>query len=299
MQDDLFDINKESPSQLISDYINYLEIEKGLSKNTILAYQNDLISFFDFLENEKEILIYSEIKRKDFSNYTKFLAKKELNPTTITRKIASIKGFFRFLCYKKDVKTNPAIAITSPKLPKKLPKVLTKNEIEKILKNNLNEFEYAVVELLYSAGIRVSELTELELKNLDLKQKIIKVFGKGSKERIVPINEKCCNVLSKYIKKRELIALKNNSKPFLFLDKNGKKITRQKVYKIIKKQGELINKKISPHTIRHSFATHLLENGADLRVVQELLGHSSIVTTQLYTHISKTMLRNVYFSINK
>ena len=280
----------------ISDYIAYLELEKGLSKNTISAYENDLISFCEFIqENSNEL---SNIKRKDFSAYTKHLAKKEITPTTITRKIASIKGFFKYLCHKRIIKNNPAISINSPKLPKKLPKVLTINEIEKILKNNLTTKEKAIIELLYSAGIRVSELCELELKNVDLAQRFIKVFGKGSKERLVPINKNCVEIIKKYLKQRELIALKYNSKPYLFLSDKGKRISRQSIYKIIKKQGENIEKSISPHTIRHSFATHLLENGADLRVVQELLGHSSIVTTQLYTHISKKTLKEVYFKIN-
>jgi len=284
--------------QLISNYLNYLEIERGLSSNTILAYQNDLVDFFNFLDSEKGNVEIDEIKRKDFSSYTKNLARIGLNPTSITRKIASIKGFFKYLCYNRDIKSNPAISIVSPKLPKKLPKVLTVSEVDKILTQGLNPFENAIFELLYSAGIRVSELTGLDIKNVDLNQKMIKVFGKGSKERIIPINNKCVEVLKKYLKQRELISLKFNSKSNLFLDEKGKPISRQKVYKIIKKQGEAIDKKISPHTIRHSFATHLLERGADLRVVQELLGHASIVTTQIYTHISKNTLRDVYFKIN-
>ena len=292
------EIATETISQHISDYLNYLEIEKGLSKNTILAYESDLVALFDYFF-EQQIEDLDNIKRKDFSSYTKFLAKNELNPSTITRKIASIKGFFKYLCHKRIIKTNPTISINSPKLPKRLPKVLNILEIEKIIKQNLNEKDYAIVELLYSAGVRVSELTELELKNIDLAQKVIKVFGKGSKERIIPIGAKCVQSIKNYLKKRELIALKYNSKPYLFLEENGKKTTRQKVYKIIHELGRSIDKNISPHTIRHSFATHLLERGADLRVVQELLGHSSIVTTQLYTHISKKTLREVYFSINK
>ncbi|MBR3604857.1 MAG: tyrosine recombinase [Candidatus Gastranaerophilales bacterium] len=288
----------ETISQHISDYLGYLEMERGLSKNTILAYENDLIALFDFL-SEQNIENLQEIKRKDFSAYTKHLARKEINPSSITRKIASIKGFFKYLCNKRIIKTNPAVSLNSPKLPKRLPKVLNITEIDKILSSNLNEKEYAIVELLYSAGIRVSELTELELKNIDFNQRIIKVFGKGSKERIIPITTKCATVLKNYLKKRGLISLKFNSKPFLFLEENGTKTTRQKVYKIIHNLGKKIDKDISPHTIRHSFATHLLERGADLRVVQELLGHSSIVTTQLYTHISKKTLREVYFNINK
>ena len=282
----------DNTSQLISDYINYLEIERGLSKNTILSYESDLVQFFDYIEKTPD-----EVIRKDFSQYVKYLARKELTPSTITRKIASIKGFFRFLCHKRYIQENPSSSINSPKLPKRLPKVLSISEIDTILKEKLSPFEHAVVELLYSAGIRVSELVNLDIKNTDLKTKMIRVFGKGSKERLVPINSTCVKVIEKYLKERKFLELKMNSN-FLFLDKNGKKITRQKVYQIIRKQGKLLNKHISPHTLRHSFATHLLENGADLRVVQELLGHSSIVTTQLYTHISKKTLREVYFSIN-
>ena len=187
---------------MITEYLSYLEIERGLSKNTILAYQTDLNLFFNFIElvEKKENLSLEEIKRKDFSTYTKYLAKNEINPSSITRKIASIKGFFKYLCFNRDISKNPAVSIVSPKLPKKLPRVLTINEIETILKENLNSFELAIIELLYSAGIRVSELTELQLKNVDLKQKIIKVFGKGAKERIIPINQKCVNILSKYLK---------------------------------------------------------------------------------------------------
>lgn len=285
-------------SQLISEYVSYLEIERGLSKNTLSAYQTDLIAFFNSLEQDESDVKIEKLVRRDFSSYVKKLAREEKNPSTITRKIASLKGFFKYLCFKREIKNNPTVALNSPKNPKKLPKVLTINEIKKILLNELSPLEFSIIELLYSSGIRVSELVNLKINDVDLKQRMLKVFGKGSKERIVPMNEKCVESLKKYYKKREIIALKFNSSNNLFLDDKGKNITRQKVYQIIKKQGELIDKQISPHTIRHSFATHLLENGADLRVVQELLGHASIVTTQLYTHISKKTLRDIYFKIN-
>ncbi len=294
MQDELPNKTTEKDVQLISDYLGYLEYEKGLSKNTILAYRSDLVNFFDFL-NDVEIF---NITRKDFSNYTKFLYKNGFSPFSINRKIASIKGLFKFLCHKKIIKINPAVSINSPKLPKRLPKVLTISEIEAILKNNLPIDELAIIELLYSSGVRVSELVDLKLKNVDLTRKIIKVFGKGSKERVVPINQKCVDILKKYIRQKELTVLKYGQSEYFFTDDKAKKISRQFVYKIIKKQGQLINKQISPHTIRHTFATHLLEHGADLRVVQELLGHASIITTQLYTHISKKTLRDIYFKIN-
>ena len=296
MQNALQNNSISNSTQAISSYLSYLKLEKGLSNNTVLAYQNDLVAFFSFLDDKENL---DEIRRKDFSSYTKYLYKNNISPSSITRKIASIKGFFKFLNYKRIIKTNPTVLITSPKLPKRLPKVLTINEINKIITKDLSPMQKAIVELLYSSGIRVSELVELKYKNVDLSKKIIRVFGKGSKERIIPINKKCSNVLFAYLKQREIISLKYNSFDYFFLNEKGKKISRQYVYKIIRHQGELIDKKISPHTIRHSFATHLLENGADLRAVQELLGHSSIVTTQLYTHISKNTLREVYFKINK
>ena len=285
--------NEDNIVQLISQYLNYLEIERALSKNTILAYQSDLIAFFDFVSD----IELKNLTRKDISSYVKFLARNELNPSTINRKIASIKGFFRYLCFKRYIVSNPTISVVCPKLPKRLPKVLTMAQVDKIIENALDSKEHAIVELLYSAGVRVSELVNLKASNVDLKTRTIKVFGKGSKERLIPINKKCVSVLEKYLNKRKIVELKYGGDN-LFLEENGAKVTRQKVYEIIRKLGKSINEKISPHTLRHSFATHLLENGADLRVVQELLGHASIVTTQLYTHISKKTLRDIYFSIN-
>lgn len=285
--------------QLISDYIQNLELERGLSKNTLLAYENDIMEFFDFF---KEIDNPNEIKRSHFSKYTIYLANNGIKASSITRKIASIKGFFRYICANREINSNPALAISSPKIPKKLPKVISYDEIEKLLKNHLSVKEKAVFELLYATGLRVSELCNLTLKNIDFKSNLLKTFGKGSKERLVPIGKKAKNAVLEYMKERELYIKTNlgsNSKiDYLFINDKCGKISRQWVYNFVKKQGRLINKSISPHTIRHSFATHLLENGADLRCVQELLGHSSVVTTQLYTHISKKHLKEVYFKIN-
>jgi len=285
---------KNENEQYLNEYLMFLELEKGLSKNTILAYQNDIMSFLDFIKTQK----LNETKRKDISQFIKSLAKNEMSASSITRKIASLKGFFKFLSSKEKIEKNPMLSVSSPKIPKKLPRVLTISEIDEILRHHLSLFENTIIELLYSTGIRVSELAKLEYKNINLSQRLIKVFGKGSKERIIPINKKCAGILKKYLKKRETIELKYGKNQYLFLKEDGSKITRQYVYSLIRKQGELIDRKISPHTIRHSFATHLLEHGADLRVVQELLGHASIVTTQLYTHISKNTLKEVYFKIN-
>ncbi len=285
--------------QLISEYLNWLEVERGLSRNTIDAYKNDLIGFFDYFQNIENL---DEIKRNNFSEYTMFLASNNISASSITRKIASIKGFFKYVSANREIKANPALAINSPKLPKRLPKVITFEEIKKLLNNRLTVKEKAVFELLYATGLRVSELVNLEIKNVDFKNNLIKTTGKGSKERFVPVGKKAKAALNEYLKQRELILKtkfgSNYKENAIFINDNGKKISRQWVYNFIKKQGETIHKQISPHTIRHSFATHLLENGADLRAVQELLGHSSVVTTQLYTHISKKRLKEIYFQIN-
>ena len=198
------------------------------------------------------------------------------------------------------IEHNPALSIEQPKLPKRLPKVLSMKEITDLLQANMSTLDTAILELLYAAGLRVSELADISLGNIDLNSKYIRCIGKGSKERIVPIGNKAIIALKNYLKDRDYLVKKYSlSTKFLFIKENGKKLSRQDVYVFINSIGKNINKNISPHTIRHSFATHLLENGADLRVVQELLGHSDVSTTQLYTHISKKRLKEIYFSINK
>ena len=288
--------------ELISDYLNYLEVERALSKNTIEAYENDIFSFLKYLSDNLGVADIGQIKRTHISSYNRYLASCGINPVSIVRKIASIKGFFRYLCVNSVIEKNPALALTSPKISKKLPKVISVKEIEKLLSSHLDIMHKALFELFYATGLRVSELVNLEFKNTDLKTGIIKTMGKGSKERIIPIGSKAKTALKNYFKEREIIIFTNDlgkkNQKYVFLKQNGAKISRQYVYTFIHNLGKKIQKDISPHTIRHSFATHLLENGADLRVVQELLGHSSIVTTQLYTHISKKRLREVYYSIN-
>lgn len=285
--------------ELVCDYLSYLEIERGLSANTIAAYKNDLFLFFEFLG---DIVNMEDIKRSHLSDYIKHLGRNGANTTTITRKIASIKGFFRYLCSVKEIKANPALSIASPKVSKKLPKVMTVSEIEKLFKEKMDTRELAVFELLYATGLRVSELVNLDIKNIDFKNDTIRTIGKGSKERVIPIGTKAKTALKSYLKEREINLQLSNSKKRdetkVFLNNFAEKITRQWVYCFIRNLGDIIHKSISPHTIRHTFATHLLENGADLRVVQELLGHANIVTTQLYTHISKKHLKDVYFAIN-
>lgn len=279
--------------------MEYLEIERGLATNTIMAYRSDLYSLSDFLV-EQNVEDYSQIQRIHLNMYIKNLYDKKFTPRSITREIASIKGFFKWLSINDYIKHNPALSIEQPKLPKRLPKVLSMKEITELLSLNMSTLDSAVFELLYAAGLRVSELSDILLNNIDLNSKFIRCIGKGSKERIVPIGTKAVTAIKKYLIDRDYIVKKYNlSTKYCFIKDNGKKLSRQDVYVFIHSIGKNVNKNISPHTIRHSFATHLLENGADLRVVQELLGHSDVSTTQLYTHISKKRLKEIYFSINK
>ncbi len=281
--------------QILSEYLEYLEIEKGLSNNTTEAYRRDLS---DFIENCSTEL--SEVKRTQISNYIWILHEKNYTPASITRKIASLRGFFKWLCVNEYCSADPTLTLEQPKMPKKLPKVMTIQEIETILDQDLSKLDKVIVELLYGCGLRVSELASLKINDFDLNAKYIQCYGKGSKERIVPMGAKAVMALKNYLPERDYLILKfkMNTKKLL-IHEHGREITRQDIYNFIHSQGKKIHKTISPHTLRHSFATHLLENGADLRVVQELLGHSDVSTTQLYTHISKKRLKEVYFSINK
>ena len=284
--------------QYLSLYLEYLEVEKGLSQNTIEAYKNDLSSFFEFCV-KRGCVDVSDVKRSDINAFILELRQGNYTPSSVVRKIASIRGFYKWFCSTEENAKNPALTLERPKLPKKLPKVMTVDELSKILNSDLTKLEKVVIELLYGCGLRVSELVNLKLNSIDIKSKYVQCFGKGSKERLVPFGQKAKKAIEDYLKYREMILLQSSkSTKYFLLRESGEKITRQDVYDFIHKQGEKIHKHISPHTLRHSFATHLLENGADLRVVQELLGHSDVSTTQLYTHITKKRLKEVYFKIN-
>ena len=280
--------------QIIGEYLEYLELEKGLSQNTIDAYRRDLS---DFAQNVEDI---HSINRMNINAYVRTLRERKLAPTSVIRKVASLRGFFKWATSSGILEKNPAATLEQPKTPQRLPKVVSVKEIDEMLHNNLTPLEHVMMELLYSCGLRVSELVNLKLNDIDLSSKYVRCFGKGSKERIIPIGEQAKMMLKEYFPTRDLLIKKYNltTKNLLIKD-NGHFVTRQDVYNFIHAQGKLIHKNISQHTLRHSFATHLLENGADLRVVQELLGHSDVSTTQLYTHISKKRLKEVYFSINK
>lgn len=285
--------------QLLIEYLEYLEIEKGLSYNTLLAYRRDISAFFAYC-SQIGLLKITDIKRNHINNFMRCLRENGFAISSISRKIASIKGFYKWLCANELISFNPVNILEQPKLPKRLPKVVTLQEITNILAENMSETESVIFELLYGCGLRVSELVNLKVNDLDLNGKFLTCFGKGSKERIVPFGDKARDAIKRYLPHRDYIVKKFKIEgKYLLISNAGKQITRQGVYEFVSMLGRKIHKHISPHTLRHSFATHLLENGADLRIVQELLGHSDVATTQLYTHISKSRLKEIYFTINK
>lgn len=275
---------------LISEFINYIEIEKGLSENTSQAYRRDITAFVDFCDTEIE-----NITKIHVNSFILDLKEKKLSQTSISRKISALKSFFKWACANEYIKTNPVSFIEQAKLPKHLPKVLSTNDINNLNKLDLKITDKVIIELLYSCGLRVSELCNLDINNINLKAQHIICFGKGSKERIIPFGDYAKNILEKYLEYRNTL---NKQTKKLLLQEDGRETNRQDIYRTIHSLGKLLNKDISPHTLRHTFATHLLDNGADLRIVQELLGHSDVSTTQLYTHISKKRLKDIYFKIN-
>ena len=285
------DIEKE-----IYDYMNYLIIERQLSSNTIDAYKRDLYSFFNYV-NKK----YNNITKEDIINYIKYL-NSELNPKSVNRHIVTLKNYFNFLEKNSMININPCENITGLKTKKSIPRVLSEEDIDKLLDiNPKNAFEYrnkAMLELMYSSGLRVSELLNLNVNDIDFDLNIVRIFGKGSKERIMPINEIATSFLYDYINIYRKTLLKNKVNDILFLNSRGEKLSRQGFFKILKEiaREKGIKKELSPHTLRHSFATHLLNHGADLRSIQTMLGHENIETTQIYTHVSNNMVKEEYES---
>ena len=290
----------ENSKKYLQEFKLYIEVEKNFSKHTVLAYSSDILSFLVWLNNRNiEDVNYNLIKE-----YLLYIQQFNYSKTTTARKIASLRTFYRYLYRERIIETNPAIGVHSPKKGKNLPEFLTEIEIEQIL-NNIKIDTPAgyrnrtILELLYATGMRVSELSSLNFENLNLDENEIKVFGKGSKERIVLVSERAKKFLETYIKTvRYLIFKSENQKQSdpVFINKTGYRLQTQSIRLAIKDVMERIElpKHVTPHVFRHSFATKLLENGADLRVVQELLGHSSISNTQIYTHISTERLRQSY-----
>ncbi|MCK4244694.1 MAG: site-specific tyrosine recombinase XerD [Candidatus Omnitrophica bacterium] len=278
----------------IKDFLEHLKMERGLSPNTIASYGYDLEKYRKFLDEKK--IPFVKISEESLVPYLEDLKNKGLSSLSISRNLAAIKGFYKFLFAEGSVPSDPLSNISSPKLWKRLPMVLKKEEVEKLLTsfneqrgNGFSSRNLAVLELLYASGLRASEIINLKVSDLHLKQDYVRVMGKGRKERIVPIGSRAKIVLSLYLKYwRGRFTRKDRPTNIFFLSRLGKGLSRQSLWKIVKRHG------VKPHTLRHSFATHLLEGGANLRAVQELLGHSSISTTQIYTHIEKGRLKEIH-----
>ena len=281
-------------------FLHYLQVEKGLSDNTIDSYRRDLTRFLSYLK-EQGCSNLNQIEREHILSFLLKLRREKKAVATINRHLSSIRTFFRYLIQDQVLKTDPSALIETPKQEKKLPHILSVEEVEQLLQapessTPFGQRDKAMLEVLYATGIRVSELINLKLDDVHLEMGFLKCMGKGAKERIIPLGEAAIKALTLYLNNGRRKLDKTRRETTLFLNHHGRPLTRQGFWKIIKQHAVQagIKKRITPPTLRHSFATHLLENGADLRAVQEMLGHADISTTQIYTHVTKIRLREVY-----
>ena len=285
----------------LNDYYSYLKLERSLSENSISAYLNDIKKLRDFIKLKKIDLEPNDIDIVIINDFLEYLNELGISSFSQARIVSGLKSFFKFLILEEKISKDPMDLIESPKLKRKLPEVLSLNDINILLNSiDLSTMEgvrnRAIIETLYSSGLRVSELVNLSIQNLFLDIGFIKVIGKGSKERLVPIGRHAIKYINMYKNGyRHNKKINKGNEGFLFLNRYGRKLTREMIYLIIKKVSNkcLLNKNVSPHTFIHSFATHMIEGGADLRAVQEMLGHESITTTEIYTHLNKEYLREV------
>jgi len=302
-------------SSYLDQFMDYLRVEKGVSSHTLSAYFRDITQFITYLRQEKGLMpvggrsytgwqdkFLSKITHLHLRAYLAYLKEREYTPASINRKLASLRSFFRYLCRKKGLKVNPVLALSSPKLGKSLPVFLDKIEVNELLslpdiKKPAGLRDWAILELFYASGMRVSELVGLNLLDIDLGSDEIRVFGKGKKERIVLTGSKAKQAMKRYLQEgRPQFIGQIVDEKALFVNRFGGRLTVRSVQRMVKKYIRIMGerRKVSPHTLRHTFATHLLEGGADLRSVQELLGHASLSTTQIYTHVTEERLKLVY-----
>lgn len=285
----------------LKEYLYYLKITKNLAKNTIKSYERDLNEYMDFIKKNYGIRDFNQITKEYVHNFARHLSRKDNSTSTITRKLSSIRSFHRYLASERIVDLDISRKIRKPKTKKTLPTVLNLTEVEKMIDltyqsdDALSLRNQALIELAYGSGLRVSELMDLKISDLHLNKGLVNILGKGNKERIIPLNENTVLALQTYIIDARPI-LKPKKNDVLFVNKFGNPLSRVGFFKLIKKLAEQsgIQKKVSPHTLRHSYATHLLEHGANLRTVQELLGHEDILTTENYTHVSRKHITKIY-----
>lgn len=285
----------------IQAFMDYLNFEKGLSANTQLAYKRDLLKFRDFLKEKQREKAVEDINKYDILAFLSWQLDDGIAPSTAARRLSSIKTFYRFLILEGYLAVNPSADLETPKIRRKLPYILSREEVDRLMEQPnvvlpLGIRDRAMLELMYGTGLRVSELLSLQIEDINTTAGFLRCMGKGRKERIIPVNQTSLDWVQRYLVKSRGVLVKNHLERVLFVNANGRKMSRQGFFKIlscyIEKSG--VQKKVTPHTLRHSFATHLLENGADLRIVQEILGHADISTTQIYTHLTKGRLKEVY-----
>ncbi|MEW6074959.1 MAG: site-specific tyrosine recombinase XerD [Candidatus Omnitrophota bacterium] len=286
--------------ELIETFITYLSVERGLARNSILSYKKDLYSYADFLKNCLGLSL-SKTTRNDITNFMLSQKDRGLSANSISRRLAAIRMFYRFLVRERILKSDPSSLIDSPKLWQKIPETLSVNEIESLLAQpDIRDVQgirdKAILEVLYATGMRVSEAVHLKTDDVNVEVGFLRCIGKGNKERIIPLGKKAIASITRYLQASRTRLLKQKASEFIFVSRFGKKLSRQSLWKLIKKyaRSARIKKPIRPHILRHSFATHLLERGADLRSVQEMLGHANIATTQIYTHINKDRLKAIH-----
>ncbi len=285
---------------ILNEFLTYLSAEKGLSRNTVESYHFDLRKFCEFLSSKDKDP--GSFSKADIIDFIELLREEGYSLSSICRFISSIKGLCRYLIIEEMIKEDPSENLQAPKRWERLPKALTISEVKSFLEANTSLVpedpttirDFVMFELLYSSGLRVSELIFLKLEDINFEAGFLRVLGKGSKERIVPVNMRSIERIKKYINQQRLEILKKKRSPYLFITNRGKPMTRQRFWQTIKKLGRKLGIEISPHTMRHSFATHMLEGGADLRSLQKMLGHSDISTTQIYTKITTDRLKQVY-----
>lgn len=284
----------------INDYLHYLTIERGLSLNTRKSYERDLLQYLHYLEDE-QITSWQDVDRYVVINYLEKMHGEKKAPATVTRMITSLRRFHQFLRQERLTDHDPMQHIDTPKKVQKLPSTLSLTEVERLIETpdttqNLGIRDRAILEVMYATGMRVSELVGLKLSDLHLSLGLVQTLGKGDKERIIPLGDYAIQWLERYLDEARPLLVANPSETHVFVNHHGTGLSRQGIWKNLKQlvREAGINKEVTPHTLRHSFATHLLENGADLRTVQELLGHADISTTQIYTHITKKRMTDVY-----
>ncbi len=287
-------------NSLVEAFLNYISVERGLARNTIISYKEDLMFYVGYLDSRK-VDIISGSGKNDVMDFMMDQKERGISANSISRRLAAIKAFYRFLVRERILKTDPTSLMEAPKLWKKIPEALSVEDVDRLIaapdiskKQGIRD--RAVLEVMYATGMRVSEVADLKLSSINLEIGFVRCVGKGDKERIIPLGKKAKSALEAYLQKVRPSLARKKGADNLFLSRLGRQISRQSLWKLIKKYARAagIKKEIRPHILRHSFATHLLEHGADLRSVQEMLGHSDISTTQIYTHVNKDRLKSIH-----